>query len=45
MYTIHQLSSISSSGSPYTLGNAITTGDPIDITVNIGSVINLNITR
>jgi hypothetical protein len=36
---------ISSSGSPYTLGNAITTGDPIDITVNIGSVINLNITR
>ena len=38
-------SSISSSGSPYTLGNAITTGDPIDITVSTGSVINLNITR
>jgi trimeric autotransporter adhesin len=38
-------SSISSSGSPYTLGNAITTGEPIDITVSTGSVINLNITR
>ena len=37
--------SISSSGSPYTLGNAITTGEPIDITVSTGSVINLNITR
>ena len=36
---------ISSSGSPYTLGNAITTGEPIDITVSTGSVINLNITR
>lgn len=38
-------SSISSSGSPYTLGNAITTGEPIDITVSTGSVINLNIIR
>ena len=38
-------SSISSSGSPYTLGNVITTGEPIDIAVSTGSVINLNITR
>ena len=38
-------SSISSSGSPYTLGNTITTGNTIDITVSTGSVINLNIIR
>ena len=37
--------SITSSGSPYTLGNAITIGTAIDVTSSISSVINLNITR
>jgi hypothetical protein len=37
--------SITSSGSPYTLGNAITIGAAIDVTSSISSVINLNITR
>jgi hypothetical protein len=37
--------SITSSGSPYTLGNAITVGTAIDVTSSISSVINLNITR
>ncbi len=37
--------SITSSGSPYTLGNAITVGTPIDVTASVSSVINLNITR
>jgi len=36
---------ISSSGAGYVLGNAITAGNTIDITVSTGSVINLNITR
>ena len=37
--------SITSSGSPYTLGNAITVGTAIDVTASVSSVINLNITR
>ena len=36
---------ITSSGSPYTLGNAITIGTAIDVTASVSSVINLNITR
>ena len=36
---------ITSSGSPYTLGNAITVGTAIDVTASVSSVINLNITR
>ena len=36
---------ITSSGLPYTLGNAITGGTAIDVTASISSVINLNITR
>ncbi len=36
---------ITSSGSPYTLGNAITSGTAIDVTASVSSVINLNITR
>ena len=36
---------ITSSGSPYTLGNAITVGTAINVTASVSSVINLNITR